>query len=153
MRDNARDFHEVPGPKPSKTRNVHPGFNFSYVAPVNKRFGFTLSGGISTNYSPQDNIQMTWRGAGAVTNGAAFPPTTPDKPYLSQFLIQDAPKVTTRRSVGATVDYKVTANDRVQQQMPWAYPNSPSSTGARRPKSNICGFFPASTPATTFAKT
>lgn len=113
MRDNARDFNKVPGPKPSKTRNVHPGFDFSYVAPVNKRFGFTLSGGISTNYSPQDNIQMTWRGAGAVTNGNAFPHTTPDRPYLSQFLIQDAPKVTTRRSVGATVDYRLTASDRV----------------------------------------
>src|SRR5687768_3335612 len=113
MRDNARDFNKVPGPKPSPTRNVHPGFDFSYVAPVNKRFGFTLSGGISTNYSPQDNIQMTWRGAGAVTNGNAFPHTTPDQPYLSQFLIQDAPKVTTRRSVGATVDYKLTPNDRV----------------------------------------
>ena len=113
MRDNARDFHKVPGPKPSKTRNVHPGFDFSYVAPVNRRFGFTLSGGVSTNYSPQDNIQMTWRGAGAVTNGAAFPNTTPDRPYLSQFLIQDAPKVTTRRSVGATVDYRLTASDRV----------------------------------------
>ncbi len=113
MRDNARDFHEVPGPKPSRTRNVHPGFDFSYVAPVSRRFGFTLSGGISTNYSPQDNIQMTWRGAGAVTNGAAFPDTTPDRPYLSQFLIQDAPKVTTRRSVGATVDFRVTERDRV----------------------------------------
>src|SRR5688572_22904673 len=87
MRDNARDFNKVPGPKPSPTRNVHPGFDFSYVAPVNKRFGFTLSGGLSTNYSPQDNIQMTWRGAGAVTNGNAFPNTTPDRPYLSQFQI------------------------------------------------------------------
>ncbi len=113
LRDNARDFNEVPGPKPSRTRNVHPGFDFSYVAPVNKRFGFTLSGGVSTNYSAQDNIQMTWRGAGAVTNGNAFPHTTPDRPYLSQFQIQDAPKVTTRRSMGATVDYKLTANDRV----------------------------------------
>lgn len=113
MRDNARDFKRVPGPKPSPTRNVHPGFDFSYVAPVSKTFGFTLSGGYSTNYSPQDNAQMTWRGAGAVTNGAAFPHTTPDRPYLSQFLIQDAPKVTTRRSVGATIDYKLTPHDRV----------------------------------------
>ena len=113
MRDNARDFNKVPGPKPSPTRNVHPGFDFSYVAPVSKRFGFTLSGGISTNYSPQDNIQMTWRGAGAVTNGNAFPNTTPDRPYLSQFLIQDAPKVTTRRSVGVTLDFRLSSRDRV----------------------------------------
>ncbi|MDO8630854.1 MAG: hypothetical protein Q7R41_10205, partial [Phycisphaerales bacterium] len=113
MRDNARDFNKVPGPKPSPTRNVHPGFDFSYVAPVNKRFGFTLSGGVSTNYSPQDNIQRTWRGTGTATNGNAFPHTTPDRPYLSGVVIQDAPKVTTRRSVGATVDFKLTPNDRV----------------------------------------
>ena len=54
LRDNARDFNKVPGPKPSPTRNVHPGFDFSYVAPVNSRFGYTLSAGTSTNYSPQD---------------------------------------------------------------------------------------------------
>ncbi|MBL9186846.1 MAG: carboxypeptidase regulatory-like domain-containing protein [Opitutaceae bacterium] len=113
MRDNARDFHKVPGPKPSATRNVHPGFDFAYVAPVNKRFGYTLSGGISTNYSPQDNAQTTWRGANSATNGVAFPNTTPDKPYLSQYLIQDAPKVTTRRSAGASIDYRLSQNDRL----------------------------------------
>jgi iron complex outermembrane receptor protein len=113
MRDNARNFNKVPGPKPSPTRNVHPGFDFAYVAPVNKRFGYTLSAGVSTNYSPQDNMQMMWRGSAVTTNGNAFPHTTPDRPYLSAFIIQDAPKVTTRRSVGATVDYKFTPHDRV----------------------------------------
>ena len=112
MRDNARDFQKVPGPKPSPTRNVHPGLDFAYVAPVNKRFGFTLSAGISTNYSPQDQAQTTWRGAGAVTN-ASFAATTPDRPYLSGYLIQDAPKVTTRRSIGASIDYRIAARDRV----------------------------------------
>jgi iron complex outermembrane recepter protein len=112
MRDNARNFRPVPGPKPSPTRNVHPGFDFSYVAPVNRRFGFTLSGGISTNYSPQDQVQTTWRGAGAVTN-ASFAATTPDQPYLSAYLVQDAPKVTTRRSLGASIDYRLAAHDRL----------------------------------------
>src|SRR5262249_44469066 len=97
----------------SKTRNVHPGFDFAYVAPVSRRFGYTLSAGISTNYSPQDQVTTTWRGANTATNGAAFPNTTPDKPYLSAFLVQDAPKVTTRRSFGTTIDYKFTAHDRV----------------------------------------
>ncbi|MBI5689526.1 MAG: carboxypeptidase-like regulatory domain-containing protein [Verrucomicrobia bacterium] len=113
MRDNARDFRKVPGPDPSPMRNVHPGFDFSWVAPVNKRFGYTLSGGVSTNYSPQDQVTMTWRGTSAATNGAAFPHTTFDRPYLSQFLVQDAPKVTTRRSFGASVDFKFTPHDRV----------------------------------------
>ena len=113
MRDNARDFNKVPGPKPSRTRNVHPAFDFSYVAPVNKRFGFTLSAGTSTNYSPQDNNQNTWRGTQSATNGSAFPNTTPGHPYLSAYQVQDAPKVTTRRSVGASIDYKFTPYDRV----------------------------------------
>ncbi len=113
MRDNARDFRAVPGPKPSTTPNVHPGFDFSYVAPVSKTVGYTLSGGISSNYSPQDNAQTVWRGANTATNGVAFPNTTPDKPYLSQYLIQDAPKVTTRRAFGTSLDYKFTPHDRV----------------------------------------
>jgi len=114
MRDNARDFKKVPGPKPSATRNVHPGFDFSYVAPVNRRFGYTLSAGTSTNYSPQDNSQNTqWRGANSATNGTTLPHTTPGNPYLTAYQVQDAPKVTTRRSVGASIDYKFTPHDRV----------------------------------------
>jgi iron complex outermembrane receptor protein len=113
MRDNARDFRAVPGPKPSPTPNVHPGFDFSYVAPVNKWFGYTLSAGVSTNYSPQDQITDTWRGTQAATDGVAFPHTTPDKPYLSTLLVQDAPKVTTRQSVGASIDWKLTPHDRL----------------------------------------
>ncbi len=114
MRDNARDFQKVPGPKPSATRNVHPGFDFAYVAPVSRRFGYTLSAGTSTNYSAQDNSQNTgWRGVGTVTNGVAFPHTTPGNPYLSAYQVQDAPKVTTRRSIGASIDYKFSTYDRV----------------------------------------
>ncbi|MFM9032604.1 MAG: TonB-dependent receptor domain-containing protein [Opitutaceae bacterium] len=113
LRDNAREFHKVPGPKPSPTRNVHPGFDLAYVAPVNRRFGYTVSLGTSTNFSPQDNSTMTWRGVQSATNGTTFPHTTPGNPYLSQYLIQDAPKVTTRRSVGFSLDYKFTERDRV----------------------------------------
>lgn len=112
MRDNARDFNKVPGPKRNATRLVHPGFDFSYVAPVNKRFGFTLSGGLSTNYSPQDQAQPTWRGASAATS-TNFAATTPDRPYLSDYFVRDSPKVTTRHSAAASIDYKLTPHDRV----------------------------------------
>ena len=109
MRDNARDFNKVPGPKPSPTRKVHPGFDFSYVAPVNKRFGFTLSGGMSTNYTAAGSTpRRTWRGASAATNGNAFPNTTPDNPYLTSIPRAGRAKVTTRRSFGASIDYKLT---------------------------------------------
>jgi iron complex outermembrane receptor protein len=113
MRDNARDFHKVPGPEPSAARNVYPAFDFAYVAPVTKTFGFTLSAGTSTNYSAQDNAQTTWRGVQSATNGNAFTHTTPGNPYLSAYQVQDAPKVTVRRSVGASLDYKFTPYDRL----------------------------------------
>jgi len=80
---------------------------------VNKKFGYTLSAGTSSNYSPQDNSQNVWRGVQSVTNGTTFPHTTPGNPYLSGYQVQDAPKVTTRRSIGASIDYKFTPHDRV----------------------------------------
>ncbi len=113
LRDNARDFNQTPGPLGKPTRKVHPGFDFSYIAPVNKRFGFTVSGGHSTQYVEGSLITNTWRGATSATNGNAFPHTSPDQPYLSSVLVSDRPKNQTQKSFGATVDYKVTPNDRV----------------------------------------
>jgi hypothetical protein len=34
-------------------------------------------------------VTNTWRGAGAATNGNAFPDTTPDQPYLSDYQYRD----------------------------------------------------------------
>ena len=112
-RDNDRHFNKTPGPTHEPRRKVHPGFDFSYSVPVNKRFGFTLSANHATQFSPQDFVQLTWRGAGSATNGAAFPNTTPDKPYLSDFAVRDDLKETGRTSFGASVDYRLTDRDRL----------------------------------------
>lgn len=112
-RDDVRDFHETPGPGLGSTRKVRPGFDFSYVAPVNKKFGFTLSGGTSEQYQPTYFVQTTWRGVSAVTNGAAFPDTTPDKPYLTNYLIRDQPRMSRRSSAGLTLDFRLTPADRI----------------------------------------
>jgi iron complex outermembrane receptor protein len=113
MRDNDRHFNRTPGPLQGSSRKVHPGFDFSAIVPVNKRFGFTLSGGSSTQYSMQSMSSAQWRGASVVTNGGTFPDTTPDRPYLSQYLVRDGAKTTTRHSFGVTIDYKFAAHDRI----------------------------------------
>ena len=113
MRDDVRDLHPSPGPGSGTSRKVNPGFEFSYVKPVNSRFGFTLSGGSSTQYQPSTFVQTTWRAAAAGTNGGFLPTTTPDKPYLSDYLFRDFPRQTRRTSAGATVDYKLSAADRL----------------------------------------
>ncbi len=113
MRDNARDFRRGPGPKPYPTSNVHPGFDFSWINPVSRRFGYTLSLGQSAQLSPQDLTQLSWRGTQLATNGAAFPHTTPERPYLTSYAFGDSPKVTTRNSAGLTLDARLGRHDTV----------------------------------------
>lgn len=127
MRDAERSLRKTPGPIRDATYKIHPGFDFSYVAPVNKKFGFTLSGGYSSQYTPQDFVQMNWRGVSAATSAPAangtpgnLPDTTPDKPYLSNFTIRDGTKVTVRSSAGATIDYRLSRNDRVSFSFQYA---------------------------------
>ncbi|MBI4623576.1 MAG: carboxypeptidase regulatory-like domain-containing protein [Verrucomicrobia bacterium] len=113
MRDNARDFKKTPGPRARATRKVHPGFDFSYVMPVNDRFGFTLSGGAVVQYTNEPRSQNTWRGVGTATNGAAFPDTTPDKPYLSTYALRDTTTESRRSSFSATFDYRISRHDQI----------------------------------------
>ena len=113
MRDNARDFHKTPGPQRRATRKVHPGFDFTYLRPVNRNFGFTISAGTSKNYLNQDFTQNAWRGALQPTNGAAFPHTTPDRPYLTSYLVRDNTKDSTRNSFSTTLDARLGPRDRL----------------------------------------
>jgi iron complex outermembrane receptor protein len=120
-RDNDRHlFSKTPGPRWINTRKVHPGFDFSYIKPVNDRFGFTLTGGNTKQYTEEARTANTWRGAGspttgitAVTAATQYPDTTPDQPYLSDYVVEDGGKHTMRTSAAATVDYKLSRNDRV----------------------------------------
>jgi len=113
LRDDVPDFNRTPGPDRNSTRKVHPGFNFTYVAPVNSRFGFTLSGGAARQYVRVESIGNTWSGAGSATNGTTLPDTTPDRPYLSGFNGSLRHKDAIRYSLGTTLDYKLTPNDRL----------------------------------------
>jgi iron complex outermembrane receptor protein len=113
MRDDARAWHRTPGPTTGSTAKIHPGFDFSYVAPVNERFGFTLSAGTSQQYQPSYFVQTTWRGVSAATNGTTLPATTPGNPYLTDYLVRDFPRQARRSSAGLTLDFKLSRTDRV----------------------------------------
>jgi len=103
----------TPGPARTPTWKVRPGFEFSWVVPVNKRFGFTVSAGASTQYVEGPLLQNTWRGGGSATNGTTLPDTTPDRPYLSDFLVRIESKLADRTSFATSADYKLTPNDRL----------------------------------------
>ncbi len=115
LKDGDRSFHKTPGPLNKPTRKVTPGFNFSSVVPVNRKFGFTLSGNHVDQYSYEDVATSTWRGNGQATSVAATalngrPDTTPDKPYLTDFALRDSTRGNRADSAGLTVDYKVSPN-------------------------------------------
>ena len=111
LRDHRKELHATPGPREDRRTKAPPGFDFSWVVPINKRFGFTLSGGRTSQFAGQDQVTNTWRGAGTVTNGTTFPHTTPDQPYLSTFAVRGGLKETTRHSLAATLDFKFTRYD------------------------------------------
>ncbi len=111
MRDHRKELHATPVPREDRRSKVYPGFDFSWVVPVNKRFGFTLSAGRTRQFAGQDQVTNTWRGGGTATNGTTFPHTTPDQPYLSTFAVRGGGKETTRHSLSATLDFKITRYD------------------------------------------
>ncbi|MBI5768480.1 MAG: TonB-dependent receptor [Verrucomicrobia bacterium] len=94
-------------------QKVWPGADLSWVVPVNKNFGFTIAAGGSTQYSSQDRATNVWRGNSTATAPTAFPNTTPGRPYLSQFTLADAPKESSRDSLGLTLDFRLSARDRI----------------------------------------
>lgn len=112
MRDNAKELRQTPGPRQTLTTKVQPGGDFSLIYPVSKRFGFTLSGSTTTQYSDQSITQNVWRGVGSATS-AAYAATTPDNPYLSSYTVRDSPKMTRRASVAVTFDYRISDRDRL----------------------------------------
>jgi len=111
MRDNAKDWNRTPAPR-HPTRKIHPGMDFSYVNPVSKTFGFTLSAGFNRQYSGEPQMQNFWRGAQQATNGVAFPHTSYDRPYLTSSVVRNSGKDTKRSSFGVTADYKLGRSDR-----------------------------------------
>ena len=127
MKDNYKDFKKTPGPRVTPTRKITPGFDFSWIVPVNKRFGFTVSGAHSNQYTSEDYSQIVWRGVSAATTALSatattqYPDTTPDRPYVTDYSVQDANKFSKRTSFGFTADYKLARNDRLSLSFQWAF--------------------------------
>jgi iron complex outermembrane receptor protein len=110
MRDNYKDWDKTPAPR-HPTRKIHPGLDFSFINPVTKNFGFTLSGGFNRQHSGEPRMLNTWRGVQAPTNNN-FAATPYGQPYLSATDVRNSGKDTKRSSFGATVDYRLGTHDR-----------------------------------------
>ncbi|HUR58377.1 MAG TPA: carboxypeptidase regulatory-like domain-containing protein, partial [Opitutaceae bacterium] len=119
LRDDIKHWGRTPAPR-HPTHKIHPGLDFSYVAPLSKNFGFTLSAGINRQYSGEPQMQNTWVGTQAASNGNALPNTSFDQPYLTQVLVRNSGKDTKRSSFGLTTDYKFTPVDRLSLSLTYS---------------------------------
>jgi len=128
MKSGERTFAKEPGPLTKPMRRITPGFNFSAVVPLSKRFGFTLSGNNADQYSYENIATMTWRGVGSTTTGLVadttknqFPDTSPDRPYLSDFAVRDSTRDNKTDSLGFTADYKPSRFDTLSFSFQWTW--------------------------------
>ena len=87
--------------------------DFSYIAPVSSRWGFTVSGSRSEQYQDSRTMLTTWRGASGATNGGTLPDTTPDRPYLTDYSFTHGPRTESRSSAGATIDLRAGPSTRL----------------------------------------
>ena len=113
MRDRERSFDKTGGPRRAGSRKATGELNFAAVVPLSARFGFTFSASTFETYAPNDFLQRTWRGANAITNGVTLPDTTPDRPYLTDFAIRDRVAFIRRSTAAGTLDFKLSAHDRI----------------------------------------
>ena len=86
------------------TYKVLPGFDFDYTLPVTKDFGLVVTG-LSTRIVNEQHLSTTTYTAGGTATNASIA-----RPYLSQYALQDGPKITERNSASLRADWRVTPN-------------------------------------------
>lgn len=97
-------YHRTPGPDSGKSYKVLPGFELSYINPVSKTFGYTVTALSSNQFTVQHRSQTTWN------NNAAGTGASVANPFLSNYTLQDGPKNNFRDSIAVTADWRLKRN-------------------------------------------
>jgi TonB-dependent receptor len=98
------ELEKTPGATKDPSWKILPGFDFSYIRPVTKNFGFTISGAMSQKFNPQYLSTTTWTLNPDRTTGV-------ENPYLSNMTMQDTPKFTDRVSGRVGFDWRFAPHD------------------------------------------
>lgn len=95
---NWLELGKTPGIERQRTYKTKPGFDFTYIRPVNRNFGFTISAAMLGKYNPQ-NL--------SITNWTLNPDAAGNEnPYLGRGQLQDTPKFTDRYSGRIGLDWR-----------------------------------------------
>ena len=104
------------GPSRSSSNHTNPSFDFSYIRPVNKNFGFTVTGSYSDAYNADYRAGPVWLPG---SSGSALAPT--NNPFLRNYTTFYGPKVTQRESAGTTLDWRISHGNVLTFGAQWNY--------------------------------
>lgn len=111
---------KIPGPLNAKSQAIQPNFDFSAIVPVNRKLGFTVTGLMTSTFNNGPGSVMHWVPLSAAQS-TNFIATTPDKPYLARFRVQERPKLTKRQSGTVSMDWRISPTDVLTVGMQYAY--------------------------------
>jgi iron complex outermembrane receptor protein len=120
--ENPNPFEKVAGPKAKKVYAGQPGVELSYIFPINKKFGVTVTASAYSQFSENRRFRPEW-GTAPVTNVDLRPfsnvPANQSvsltnaqgvpslgNPYLTRVSITDAPRTSTSYSASLKADWK-----------------------------------------------
>jgi TonB-dependent receptor len=106
----AASWGSQPGPNSHTSGwRIRPNADFSYVAPVSRSFGYTISGLYTSRYLPTPNLLPNWSPTN-VNNAAG----TATNPALISYRVPTNPAMQERWSFSGSLDWKFTARDSLR---------------------------------------
>jgi iron complex outermembrane receptor protein len=93
------NWKKTPGPGSWMTRKLRPGYDFSYVNPVSKTFGFTLASMRSNQFGRVRDPRATWEFTSAQGGSEAAP-------YFRSIRTDGSSRETIRQAHSAGIDWK-----------------------------------------------
>jgi TonB-dependent receptor len=94
-----------PNPFNKKTYPFEPNLELNAVVPITRNFGISASALVTRALANGQGALMSWVPT-IVGQSAAYIPTTPDKPYLVRYRLQERPKISVRESASVSADWR-----------------------------------------------
>ena len=105
---------DTPGPGQDTSAKIKPAVDFTYINPVSRNFGFTLTGLYSSRYTPESRTTQDWRPTGAA---AAYGTAT--NPVMVGVSLLEGPQVKSTTSFGANADWRIRPHDVLSFGVQW----------------------------------
>jgi iron complex outermembrane recepter protein len=116
--EHPNPFEKIPGPGSKEVFAGQPGFELSYIKPINEKLGFTVSASSYSQFSENRRYVPQWRTTNTVANLAAFGlststtlanaqgPISLANPFLTRVDVRDAPRTSTTHTASLKGDWK-----------------------------------------------